>query len=367
MFIAHTNLQFIIEIAILIHVVILILFNIVYLPLSLVLFLALVFTFLIAGVFAVDAVFLLLPMLSHHEFTHPFGALAVFGWVTIAASASLLAEENIKSNSIKAVSLILFFTIAVAGGLMHKSFLILWFLGWAISYFIMSKSFKRESRINTKTVFGFIGAGIGGFAILELLSRILNASVLSPLLRIARLEQYSFSSLKTVLVNTTFWGHVQGSCYWGANCLGGSDGYITLPVTLIQNLGLPYHIFYGVLIVKKDYIDYMLPGIFAYAYDAGYFGLLFILAWTLIVSVSGFIVLRDYRTKRKEGNKQFLGREALLIGSLSAFLSQSIIGLFIFNRSINESALLAYIIISALVIAHVVLPIKTFKSRSLNN
>ncbi len=366
MFIAHTNLQFIIEVAILIHVVILILFNIIYLPLSLVLFLALIFTLLIGAVFTVDAILLLLPVLSHHEFTHPLGVLAVFGWVTISAAANLLAEEDIKSSSVKAASLMLFFIIAVSGGLMHKSFLILWFLGWVISYFIMSKSFKKESRFNTKTVLGFIGAGAGGFIILEILSRILNASVLSPLLRISRLEQYSYSSLKTVLVNTNFWGHVQGSCYWGSNCLGGSDGYITLPITLIQSFGLPYHIFYGVLIVKKDYIDYMLPGIFAFAYDAGYFGLLFILSWTLIVSISGLLILRKYRTKRKEGNKQYLGREALLIGSLTAFLSQSIIGLFIFNRSINESALLGYLIISALVVAHIILPIKTFKSRSLN-
>jgi hypothetical protein len=352
MFIAQNNLQLIIEVALFIHVGILLLFNVVALPLSMVLFLGLVLSLLIAALFSVDAIFLLLPFLSHHEFTHPFGPLAVFGWVTVAAAASLLSEVGIKSTSIKTISLIIFFVIAVAGGIMHRSFLILWFLGWAFSYIIMSKSFKRSTKITTKSVIGFSILGVGAFAFLEILSRLLNKAVLSPMLRIARLEQYSIPSLKTVLHNTNFLGHNYGSCYWKTECLGGADGYITLPMTFIQSLGLPYHLFYGVLVVKKDYIDYMLPGIFAVAFDAGFFGLLFLLGWIMLVTLTGFTVLRKYRSKRKEGSRTFLGREALLIGALAAFLSQSVIGLFVFNRSFNESALLAYIIISALVMAH---------------
>lgn len=352
MFIAQNNLQLIIEVAVIIHVGILLLFNIVALPLSMVLFLGLILTFLIAALFSVDTIMLLLPFFTHHEFTHPFGPLAVFGWVTVAAAASLLSEVGIKSTSIKTMSIILFFIIAVAGGLMHRSFLILWFLGWALGYIIMAKSFKRSTKITTKSVIGFTIAGMGAFAILEILSQVLHKSVLSPMLRISRLEQYSIPSLKTVLTNTTLWGHVQGACYWKTECLGGGDGYITLPMTLVQFFGLPYHLFYGVLVVKKDYIDYMLPGIFAVAFDAGYVGLLFLLGWVVLVTVTGFTVLRKYRAKRKEGSRTYLGREALLIGALAAFLSQSIVGLFIFNRSFNESALLAYIILSALVMAH---------------
>lgn len=352
MFIAQNNLQLIIEVALIIHVGILLLFNVVALPLSMVLFLGIVLTSLIALLFSVDAIFLLLPFLSHHEFTHPFGPFAVFGWVTVAAAASLLSEVGIKSTSIKTLSIILFFTIAVAGGIMHRSFLILWFLGWALGYIIMSKSFKRSTKITKKSVLGFAAAGVGAFIFLEVLSKVLNKAVLSPMLRVSRLEQYSIPSLKTVLTNTNLLGHVQGSCYWKAECLGGGDGYITLPMTFIQSFGLPYHLFYGVLVVKKDYIDYMLPGIFAVAFDAGYAGLIFILGWIMVVTVTGFLVLRKYRSKRKEGSRTFLGREALLIGALAAFLSQSIVGLFIFNRSFNESALLAYIFLSALVMAH---------------
>ncbi|MCK9150451.1 hypothetical protein [Methanobacterium alcaliphilum] len=354
MFIAQNNLQLIIEVAIIIHIGILLLFNVIALPLSMVMFLGMVLTVLIAIVFGVDAMFLLLPFISHHEFTHPFGALAVFGWVTVAASANLLSEVGIRSTSIKTLSIILFFVIAVAGGIMHRSFLILWFLGWALGYIIMSKSFKRSTKITPKSIIGFIGAGLGAFAALEILSRILDKAVLSPLLRVARLENNALPSLKLVLNNTTFWGHVQGSCYWKANCLGGADGYLTLPMSIIHAFGLPYHQFFGLLVVKKDYLDYMLPGIYVVAFDAGYFGLLFLMAWIMLVTFTGFTILRKYRAKRKEGSRTYLGREALLIGALSAFLAQSIVGLFIFNRSFNESALLAYIILSALVMAHAV-------------
>jgi hypothetical protein len=352
MFIAQNNLQLIIEVALIIHVGFLLTFNVIALPLSMVLFLGLILTAALSILFSVDAVFLMLPFLSQHEFTHPFGPVAVFAWVTVAAAGNLLTEVGIKSTSIKTLTIILFFVIAVAGGLMHRSFLILWFLGWALGYIIMAKSFKRSTKITPKSIIGFSILGVAAFAALEILSRILDKPVLSPLLRVARLEQYSLPSLKMVLQNTNFWGHVQGACYWKSECLGGGDGYITLPMTLVHFFGLPYHQFYGLLVIKKDYIDYMLPGIFAVAFDAGYGGLLFLMTWIIVVTVTGFVILRKYRSKRKNGSRMYLGREALLIGALAAFLSQSIVGLFIFNRSFNESALFVYIVLSALVMAH---------------
>ncbi|MDI9623654.1 MAG: hypothetical protein QFX38_02060 [Methanothermobacter sp.] len=352
MLIAKNNLQFIIEVAIIIHAGLIILFNLVGVSLSLVLFLGTLLTMLFAFLFSADTILLILPLFTHQEFTHPFGPFAVLSWVSVLAASNLLSEAGIRSTSIKTLNYILFFVIAIAGGLMHRSFLLLWFLGGAIGYYIMSKSFRRSARITRKSIIGFISALIGGFALMEFLAKILDMPVLSPLLRITRLENYTLPSLKLVLTKTTFWGHVVGSCYWKSECLGGADGYITLPVTLIHELGLPYHIFYGVLIYKKDYIDYMLPGIFAVSFDAGYFGLLFLLSWVLIVTITGLQVLRIYREKRFNGSRRYLGREALLIGSLSAFLTQSIIGLFLFNRSFNSSALLTYIILSALVMAH---------------
>jgi hypothetical protein len=354
MLIAQNHLQFIIEVGLMIHLGIILLFNVVAIPLSMVLFLSMVLTILLAGLFSLDAALLFLPYLSHHEFTHPFGPVAVFAWVTLAASASLLSEVDIKSSSITALSLILFVVIAIAGMLMHRSFLILWILGWLLATFIMSKSFKRSVKITPKRIGTVVVAGLAAFGILEILSRIFNASVLSPLLRLSRLEEYAIPSLKMVLKNTVFWGHAQGSCYWAANCLGGSDGYLSLPMSLINYFTLPFPLFFGVLVTKKDTIDYMLPGIFGVAFDFGYMGLLLLMGWILLVSCSGFYALREYRKKRKNGSRMYLGRESLLIGALSAFLAQTLIGLFLFNRTFNGAAMITWIVLSALVMAHVV-------------
>ncbi len=354
MVLAQNHLQFIIEFAIIIHLGIMLIFNIVSIPLSMVLFIALILTAGFAVVFGVDVTFLFLPYVSHHEFTHPFGPIAVFGWATLTASANLLSEVDIKSTSIKAMALLLFGVIAIAGALMHKSFLILWILGWIIGTLIMSKSFKRSSNLTLKRVMGVIIAGIAGFAVLEGLARVFSSPVLSPLLRISRVEEFSLSSLTMVLKNTTLWGHVQGSCYWASACLGGSDGYVSLPMNLIHTLTLPFPLFYGVLVTKKDYIDYMLPGIYGIAFDFGYIALIALLGWAIVVICTGFFVLKKYRSKRKNGSRMYLGREAMLIGALTAFITQTIIGLFIFNRSFNGSAMLAYIVLSALVTAHAV-------------
>ena len=354
MLIAQNHLQFILEIAVMMQMGVILLLNIIPFTLSMVLFLSLILTMFLAGIFSIDTALLFLPYVSHQEFTHPFGPLAVFAWVTLSASASLLNEVEIKSTSITALSLVLFAVIAIAGGLMHRSFLVLWFLGWFISYFIMSKSFRRSVKITRKRIFTAIGAILGGFAILEILAKVLNASVLSPLLRLSRIEEYALPSIKMVIKNTNLLGHIQGSCYWAADCLGGTDGYISLPMNLINTFTLPFPLFFGVLVVKKDVIDYMLPGIFGVAFDFGYGGLLALLGWCVIVMCSGFYVLRKYRSKRRVGSRTYLGKEALLIGALTAFIAQTIIGLFLFNRTINGAAMLTYMFLSAMVMAHLI-------------
>jgi hypothetical protein len=355
MLIPQNHLQFIIEVALIIHMGVILLFNIIAIPLSMVLFLALILTILLAGLFSIDTAFLFLPYVTHHEFTHPYGPLAVFAWVTLSASAGLLSEVDIRSSSIKALSIILFVVIAIAGGLMHRSFFILWLLGWILGYIIMSKSFQRSVKATPKMIGTIIVAGLAGFGILEIISRIFNASILSPMLRLSRLQDNAIPSLKMVVYNTVLWGHVQGSCFWGADCLGGSDGYLSLPMNLINYFTLPFPLFYGILVVKKDVIDYMLPGIFGVAFDFGYGGLILLLGWCLVVICTGFYILREYRSKRKDGSRMYLGREALLIGALTAFIAQSLLGLFLFNRSINGSAMLTFIILSALVMAHAVI------------
>jgi len=137
-------------------------------------------------------------------------------------------------------------------------------------------------------------------------------------------------------------GHQLGSCYWGDACHGGSDGYISLPIQLIMLFGLPFPLFYGLLVTKKDVIDYMLPGIFGVAFDFGYIFLIFLLGWCAFVMYSGFYTLRTYRRRRE-------------IGSLTAFIAQGTISLFLMNRSFNGTALLTFLLLSALVVAHLVL------------
>ncbi len=200
-----------------------------------------------------------------------------------------------------------------------------------------------------------VAAAVIGFGSLDLLSRVLEMSILRPILRLTRIENYATASVEMVINNTTLFGHQLGSCYWGDACLGGSDGYISLPVTLITLFGLPFPIFYGILVTQKDVIDYMLPGIFGVAFDFGYLFLIFLLGWCIFVMYTGFRILRVYRRRRENGDKDCLGREALLIGSLTAFIAQATIGLYLINRSINGTALLTFIVLSALVVGHIVL------------
>jgi len=354
MFLPQNHLQFILEFAIFMQLGVIMFFNIITIPLSMVLFLSLLLTGILALLFGVDTTFLLLPFFSQHEFTHPYGPLAVFGWVTLIASANLLTEVDIKSSSIKSLAIILFVVIAIAGGLMHRSFLLLWIIGFVLGFIIMSKSFRRSYKITPKRIIGVIMAALAGFGILELLAKLLNAPVLSPLLRLTRLEQFALPSIQMVVNGTTIWGHVPSASYWGATSVGSSDGYITLPMSLITLFTLPFPLFSGVLVTKKDMIDYMLPGIFGWAFDFGYGVLILLILWCLVVTLTGFYILRKYRTKRRNGSRRYLGREALLIGALTAFISQAIVGLFIFNRTINGFALVTFLFLSAMVMAHVV-------------
>ena len=199
-----------------------------------------------------------------------------------------------------------------------------------------------------------IGAILAGFGILELLSGILDMPVLSPLLRISRIESNAASALKLVILNTNFFGHIAETSYWGVSGLGFSDGYISLPISFVTSLGLPFPVFYGVLVNQKDVLDYMLPGIFSWAYDFGYFTLLVLLFWLIIILILGVRVLAIYRKQRESGIQSNLGKEALLTGSLAGFIAQSWSGLFIMSRNMNGLALVTLIVLSAMIFAHTV-------------
>ncbi|MDI3550378.1 MAG: hypothetical protein PWQ15_1481 [Methanobacterium sp.] len=353
--IAQTHLQYIIEIAVILQLAVIFILNLAPLGLNLIMLVAMIVALGFALMFGVDALFLFIPGFSHSEFTHPYGPLALLAVVTIMAAIPIMKKSGINTRSLEIYMWGIIIFITIAGGLMHRSFLLLWIFGLFIGFFIISKSFRQKSVFTVKRVAMVVIIALAGFGILELLSRILDMSILSPLLRLSRIQNYATASLDMVIRNTTLTGHQLGACYWGDACMGGSDGYISLPIALITLFGLPFPLFYGLLVTKKDVIDYMLPGIFGVAFDFGYIFLVFLLVWFVLVMYLGFRMLRSYRSRRENGDKSCLGREALLIGSLTAFIAQGTMGLFLMNRSMNGTALLTFLLLSALVVGHVVL------------
>ena len=353
--IAQNNLQFILEFAIIMQIAIIIFFNLIKISLSRVMLFSLVLTIGLTLLFTFDALALFIPVLGLHEFTHTYGPIALMGIVSAWAALSTMSEVGIGVLSIKRFIFLLIILITIVGGLVHRDFLILWIIGLIFGFFIISKSFRQKSFLTAKRVVAVVGVIVVGFASLELLSRLLGMTILSPVVRIERILQNAVPSLQLVIKNTTLFGHVPGSAYWGPSDTGSSSGYIALPVFIILAFGLPYQIFFGTLVTKKDIIDYFVPGIYGFAFDFGYIVLVLLLIWCIIVIFVGLKILADYRDKREKGNKNYLGREALLIGSLTAFASQAILGLFIINRAINGTALITFIFLSGMVIAHVIM------------
>ena len=358
-FIAVNNLEFILEVAIFLQIAIILVLNLFRITLSRILFFSLILGIGLTALFSFDALALFLPFLGLHEFTHTYGPIVIMVIVTAWAALSIMSEVGIQVTNVKRLIFLLIIIITFSGGLVHRDFLILWMMGLFFGFFIISKSFRQKSFISMKRIIAVVAAVIVGFASLELLSRILSMTVLSPIVRIERIFENAVPSLKMVINNTNLWGHNIGSAYWNSTDTGSSSGYIALPISLILTFGLPYQVFFGVLVTKKDIIDYFVPGIFGYAFDFGYIVMALLLIWCIFVIVLGMKILAEYREKRERGNKSLLGREALLIGSLAAFASQAILGLFIINRAINGTALVTFIFLSGLVVAHVILPKNT--------
>ena len=321
--------------------------------LSRVLFFSLILLVGLTLLFTEDALALFIHFLGLHEFTHTYGPIALMVIVSAWAALAIMQEVGIAVANIKRLLFLLIIIITIVGGLVHRDFLFLWIVGLVLGFFLISKSFRQKSFVTTKRVTGLLGGTAFVFISLQLLSQLLNMTIISPVVRINRLLINAIPSLQMVVPNTTLWGHVIGSSFWGSADLGSSSGYVSLPITMILAFGLPYQIFTGVLVNQKDVIDYFVPGIYGWAFDFGYFVLFCLLAYIVIVTIVGLKILVQYREKREMGNKTYLGREALLIGALTAFIAQAILGLFIINRDINGTAMVTFIFLSGMVLAHV--------------
>lgn len=353
--IAGNNLQFILEFAIITHILIILLFNLFNISLSRVLFFSLILGSGITILFTFDMLALFYSFLGLHEFTHTYGPIAVMVFITAWASLTTMHEVGVGVIQIKRLIFLMMILVTIFGGLVHRDFLILWTLGILFGLLLISKSFRQKSFITVKRIIVIAIIPIVAFVSLEMFSKLFSMSVISPILRIDRILTNAIPSLHMIIPNTTLLGHEQGIAFWNATDLGSSSGYIALPVTLILMFGLPYHIFFGTLVAKKDIIDYFTPGIYGFAFDFGYIVLVLLLLWCVAVIYLGLKILLEYREKRESGNKLYLGREALLIGSLAGFVSQAILGLFIINRTINGTALITFIFLSGMIIAHILL------------
>ena len=356
--IAQNHCQLIVEVGVMLFVSMVFALNLIPLSLSVVTFLSL---FLMGGftlIFGADIVLLVISS-SQAEFTHPFGPIALLGAVTALAALKVMRESGVDVRPLRRFVILFLGGITVFGGLMHRSFLILWIIGLFIGYLIISKSFREKSIFTARRILIFLGVLGLGFVLLEGVSRISGMTIFSPLLRIGRIEQYSLSSIKTVLNNIQLIGHNANASYWGAEGTAFAEGYITLPMQLVLFFGLPFPMFFGILVNQKDTIDYMLPGIFGYGFDFGFLGLIALMIFVIGTIIIGFKVLVKYRERREKNNKKYLGREVLLTGALAAFCAQALVGLFVFNRTINGTALLTFLFIGALILANVV----TLKSR----
>ena len=357
--IAQNHLQLIVEVAVMLFVTWVFALNLIPLSLSVVTFLSL---FLMGGftlIFAGDIALLVLSS-SQAEFTHPFGPIALLGTVAALASLKVMKESGVDIRPLRRFVILFLAGITIFGGLMHRSFLILWLIGLFFGYLIISKSFREKSVFTARRIGMFLGAAAVGFVLLEVVARVSGMTIFSPLLRLGRIEQYSASSIKTILSNIQLIGHNANASYWGAEGTAFAEGYITLPMQLVLFFGLPFPMFFGILVNQKDTIDYMLPGIFGYGFDFGILGLIGLMVFVLGTIIIGFKVLKMYREKREKNNKKYLGREVLLTGALAAFCAQALVGMFIFNRSINGMALLTFIFVGTLILANVV----TLKTRS---
>jgi hypothetical protein len=301
--IAQNHLQLIVEVGIMLFVTMVFFLNLIPLSLSVVTFLSL---FIMGGftlIFGADIALLVISS-SQAEFTHPFGPIALLGTVAALASLKVMKESGVDIRPLRRFVILFLIGITVFGGLMHRSFLILWVIGLFFGYLIISKSFREKSIFTLKRVLTFAGVIAVGFVLLEVVARVSGMTIFSPLLRLSRIEQYSLSSIKTVLSNIQLIGHNAKASYWGAEGTAFAEGYITLPMQLVLFFGLPFPMFFGILVNQKDTIDYMLPGIFGYGFDFGILGLVGLMIFVAGTIIIGLSVLKKYREKKREEQQE---------------------------------------------------------------
>jgi len=166
--IASSHLMLILEFAILMHIGVLLLYNFIPLNFSLVFVLSLILGVGITVLFGIDAACLILPMFNHHEFTHPYGPLAILVVVTSWSIIPVIEDQGSKTSNIKLLVILITAGITLFGAIVHRDFLIMWALGLLTGFLIISKNFKREnSYVNVRNILLIVIGLIVLFALME--------------------------------------------------------------------------------------------------------------------------------------------------------------------------------------------------------
>ena len=286
----QNNFQLIIIFGLLLTIGVIYFLRLIHLTFNFVFLSALVLSIGFTLLFGFDGISLILNY-ANYEFTHPYGSIALLSIVTFLAAIYIMDDLNFKTRILKIFIILLIIIIALVGGTVHRDFLVMWIVGLLIGFFILSKSFRQKSVLTIKNISKVIIISLSAFGFFQLLSMILNLPIISPLLRLTRIDENSVSSINLVIQNTYLIGHNATSAYL-VNSTGFADGYIALPVTLIKLLGLPFPEFYGFLVNKKDVIDYFVPGIFGYSYDFGYLLMILFLIYVIGVLIIGLKILQ---------------------------------------------------------------------------
>ena len=164
--IAQNHFQLIVEVGLILLATMIFVLNLVPFSLSVVTFLSLFLSGGFAILFGADLAFLILSF-GQHEFTHPFGPIALLAIITALASLKVMEESGVNVGRLKRIVYILLAAITIFGGAMHRSFLLLWFVGLFIGYTIISKSFRQKSILTVRRIGMFFGAALVAFGVLE--------------------------------------------------------------------------------------------------------------------------------------------------------------------------------------------------------
>jgi len=326
-----------------------------------------IFTLVVmALLFSVDVLSLFLPM-PRHEFTHPFGPLTLAAWASARYLVGILESRGISAaRRTRPVLNLLWLYVGMVGGLMHRDYLLSWFLCWVGTEYLIARYLEGETRVGAlamraarmsrRTIAAVSVIAVGFVAMMEALARALNKPVLSPVVRVQRFAEYTVPGLDLILKNAHLIGHSTKPLPAGYHWRGFGDGFVTLPVGYLVMFNLDVPTLHGALVTRKDLLDYMLPGVFVWAFDFGYIGSLLLSLWVgLTLYVGSRCLARYIKMHQCEFSSRIVAREAMLFGCLIAFAVQSLIGAFLFSRAMNSFALATFTILSAAIWGHTVI------------